>query len=341
MSKLRVGIIGCGGRGRAHALGYKESKDVEMVACADPKAENAKKLQEEYRVPKAYSDYREMLKKEKLDVVSICTWIRLHHEMVLDSVKAGVKAIHAEKPVAPTWGEAREMQKACDDAGIIVTYCHQRRFETRFQTARQLVRDGAIGQLTRMEAFCSNLFDWGTHWFDMLLFLNEQTPVKWVTGQIDASAPREVFGVPVENSGISFFACENGVMGMVATGEDHGGRCQIRLMGTDGLIEIGVPEGWQLRVLRAGEAGWQIPEAVKARETLNGTTLATLDIIEALKEGREPELSGRKAMMATELIFATYESSRRRARVNLPLEISDSPLLTMLESGAIGPRKPA
>ncbi len=48
-------------------------------------------------------------------------------------------------------------------------------------------------------------------------------------------------------------------------------------------------------------------------------------------------LSGRKALQATELIFATYESSRRRARIYLPLEIEDSPLISMLEKGMVGP----
>ncbi|NLE43843.1 MAG: gfo/Idh/MocA family oxidoreductase, partial [Chloroflexi bacterium] len=57
---------------------------------------------------------------------------------------------------------------------------------------------------------------------------------------------------------------------------------------------------------------------------------AILDVIDALKTGREPELSARRALRATELIFATYESSRSRCRVELPLTIEDSPLLAML-----------
>jgi len=64
--------------------------------------------------------------------------------------------------------------------------------------------------------------------------------------------------------------------------------------------------------------------------------LAVLDLIDCLKTGREPVLSGRKALQATELIFATYESSRRHARAYLPLEIEDSPFLSMLEAGIIG-----
>jgi hypothetical protein len=54
---------------------------------------------------------------------------------------------------------------------------------------------------------------------------------------------------------------------------------------------------------------------------------------DCLETGREPELSGRKALRTTELLFATYESSRCRGRVTLPLEIDDSPLLTRVEQG--------
>jgi hypothetical protein len=61
--------------------------------------------------------------------------------------------------------------------------------------------------------------------------------------------------------------------------------------------------------------------------------LSVLDLLDCLETGREPELSSRKALRVTELIFATYESSRRRGRVTLPLEIDDSPLLTGLEQG--------
>ena len=58
------------------------------------------------------------------------------------------------------------------------------------------------------------------------------------------------------------------------------------------------------------------------------------DAIDCLGNGREPVLSSRKALQATELIFATYESARRRARVTLPLQIDDSPLIAMV--GAMG-----
>lgn len=104
MAVFRVGIIGCGGRGKSHARGYAASKDAKIVACADPDRKNAAALAKENKIPKSriYADYKKMLEKEKLDIVSICTWTGLHTQMVIDGAEAGVKAIHAEKPMAPT-----------------------------------------------------------------------------------------------------------------------------------------------------------------------------------------------------------------------------------------------
>ncbi|SVD21391.1 uncharacterized protein METZ01_LOCUS374245, partial [marine metagenome] len=65
------------------------------------------------------------------------------------------------------------------------------------------------------------------------------------------------------------------------------------------------------------------------------TVASVIDLVDAVKDSREPELAGRKALQATELIFSTYESSRRRGKVTLPLDVDDSALISMLETGAI------
>jgi UDP-N-acetylglucosamine 3-dehydrogenase len=108
VAQLRVGVIGCGGR--EHALGYKEAADkVKIVAVADPVAEAAQKLAETYPVKNIHQDYKEMLANNQLDIVSVCTWPEQHRDQVVDSINAGVKAIHCEKPMAPTWGEAHHV----------------------------------------------------------------------------------------------------------------------------------------------------------------------------------------------------------------------------------------
>ncbi len=348
MAQFRVGIIGCGrpwksvgasgfGMGHAHARGYAASPEATIVALADLSQENARAFQAEHGGEQIYQDYREMLAREQLDIVSICTWPHLHAEMVIAAAAAGVKAIHCEKPMAPTFGEARRMAAACQEHGAQLTFNHQRRFGKVFQKARELLRSGAIGQLQRMEATCPNLFDWGTHWFDMLFFYNDETPAEWVIGQIELRGSEKVFGVPVEGQGLSYFQYRNGVQGMLITRADAAGpwRAINRLIGSDGMIEVCLGAGPPLRMWGKGQIAWQDVEVpdIESSDLGDPIRLGVLDLIDALKIGREPELSARRALQATELIFATYESSRRRGRVDLPLEIDDSPLIALLGQG--------
>ena len=238
--------------------------------------------------------------------------------------------------MAPSWGEAKQMNQACVDNDVVLTFSHQRRFSAPYVKAKQLANDGTIGQLIRVEGACPNLFDWGTHWFDMFFFYNNDEPAEWVIGQIDASESQEVFGVPVESSGISWVGWNNGVEGLLATGGTAEQDISNRLVGTDGIIEIGRKNARPMRVLSTNSQGWTTPDLSDLESQGNETILSVLDLIDAVKNGREPELIGWKALQATELIFATYESSRMRAKITLPLDVDDSALVTMLESGMLG-----
>jgi hypothetical protein len=170
----------------------------------------------------------------------------------------------------------------------------------------------------------------------MFFFYNNDEPAEWVIGQIDASEPQEVFGVPVESSGVSWVGWNNGVEGLLATDGTAEQDISNRLVGTDGIIEIGRQKAKPMRVLSTKSQGWTTPDLSDLGSQGNETILSVLDLIDAVKNDREPDLIGWKALQATELIFATYESSRRRAKINLPLDVDDSALVTMLESGMIG-----
>ncbi|MGQ9525248.1 MAG: Gfo/Idh/MocA family protein [Armatimonadota bacterium] len=345
--KFRVGFIGCGrpwrtegstgfGMAYAHAGGYKKLTDCELVACADISETNAKAFAEANGVPAVYTDYNEMLAKERLDIVSICTWPHLHAQMVIDAARAGVKAIHCEKPMAPTYGESHRMARFCEERGVQLSFNHQRRFLEPFQRARQMLKEGVIGELKRIEGACADIFDWGTHWLDMFFFYNNETPVEWVIGQIDSRKEHKVFGVPLENQAICDFKFANGVRALLFTGAGSDVGFANRLIGSKGIIEL-LWDQPVLRVMTEAEAGWRIVETKEGLHDGVAIDRAIADLVDALKTGREPELSARRALRATEVIFATYESSRRRGRVDMPLDIDDSPFLSMLEAGDIGP----
>jgi len=343
----RAAIIGAGsarpggqywGMGHGHAQAYADHPRVDLVAIADIKPENAQALADRFGVAATFDSHQKMLKAVNPDIVSVCTYPATHCAIVCDVAKAGVKAIHSEKPMAPTWGEAKKMVATCEKHSVQLTFNHQRRFLEPFRIARDLAHDGTIGELRRLEATCGNLMDWGTHWFDMLCFFNNNTDIEWVIGQIDGREGRPVFGLPHEGQGLSQFKFVNGVRGMLVTGHDANLGADLRLLGTEGLIEVhnAFPHA---RVLTSARKGWKM---IKTKEGLHGmeaVTRAIADAIACLESKQEPELAARRALRSTELIFATYESSRLRQRIDLPLRAKDSAFLTMLEEGVWSRRR--
>jgi len=355
MKKLRVGIIGTGRKkprgdrfGYAmayqHAEGYQALDTCELVACADIVQENADAFAQNFGIGKTYLDYRQMLSEEDLDVVSICTWMHLHEPMVLDACESGVKAIHCEKPMADTWGGATRMAQAAEKAGVQLTFNHQRRYGEPFTIAKQMLDDGKIGRLERLECGAGNLYDTGTHFVDMFsFFLGDGVAAKWVLCQVDYRTENLVFGSHNENQQVLLTEYENGVFGVVMTGAPDGGNpvgCVDKLIGSEGVIEVGAQSGAPIRYRLAGQSEWTEPDTGGA--SIHGPRFierAVADVIDCLLQGRKCQLDAGNALIATEIIFGAYESSRRRGRVDFPLQIEDNPLAAMVASGDLCPEK--
>ncbi len=347
--RYRYAIIGTGrpwksegatgfGMAHPHYEGFQATGRVELVAVADIREEAAHRFLADQNASAAvYNDFRTMLAEQKPDIVSITTWPHLHSELTIAAAEAGVKGIHCEKPMATTWGDAKRMKAAADANGVVLTFNHQRRFLEPFQRAKQLLDVGAIGELKRMEAQCGDMFDWGTHWLDMLFFFNNETPAEWVIGQIDSRTESRVFGAFQENQAICHFKCRNGVRGLLITGYEADLGTAIRLIGTEGVLEI----GWgtpSLRIRAKGNTDWRDIETAEGIHGNLAINRACADLLHALDTpGYKPLLSADNAIQHTEVIYATYESSRRRGRVDLPLQPEDSALLALLEAGEIGP----
>jgi len=350
MAKYRVGILGTGrgvrpdgkerkGISYQHAPAYLSHPDAEIVALADLVPENAAAYAANFKIqPALYDHHQKMLAEARLDMVSVCVWTGLHPQMVMDCAAAGVKAIHCEKPMAGTWGDAKRMAAFCAERGVQLTFNHQRRFGASFRKAKELLQDGAIGELERLEGCCPNMMDWGTHWLDMMFFYNDDVPAEWVIAQIDKRTDKAVFGLQMDDQAISWIGFQNGVQGLMTTGE-QAGKLSNKLVGSAGVIDIGSADGRTVRLFNAGSDGWEVFDLEGGLHGGSAFEGAIHDAIDSLTAGREPELSARKALQCTEVIFATYESSRRRGRVDLPLDIEDHPMVAMMEAGQMGPNR--
>ena len=118
--------------------GVPERPGFHLAAATEPNTETSLAFQETFAIPTMYADPKEMLQKESLDVVSICTWHGLHAPQTLMAAEQGAKAVLCEKPMAVSLDEADQMIAACRTSGTKLAIGHQRRFYPGWTEARRL-----------------------------------------------------------------------------------------------------------------------------------------------------------------------------------------------------------
>src|SRR5258706_4449697 len=164
--QIRVGIIGCGWPGAAHARGYVASGGFKVVAVADLIPERRKKLMAEFQIAREYSDAKDLLKDKEIDAVSIALPNHMHAPIALAAFRAG-KHVLCEKPPAISAAEARRMDAAAKKNGKVLLYSLQRRFGPHEQAAKAAVAKGYVGDGYHVRAVWTRTrgIPVGTGWF--------------------------------------------------------------------------------------------------------------------------------------------------------------------------------
>ena len=116
-AKYRVGMIGIGRKGAQHARAYRIDPRTQIVAAADSDEENLEVFCKRFGV-QGYTDYREMLSKESIDITAPILPVGPNPSVVIGCAEAGVKGILCEKPFAPSLREADAMVAACRSNGV-------------------------------------------------------------------------------------------------------------------------------------------------------------------------------------------------------------------------------
>jgi predicted dehydrogenase len=355
--KYRAAVIACGRISGAHASGYIANPGIELIACADISSEALEKFGTAYKIPqeRRYLNYEQMMDRERPDLVSICSLHHLHAPMTIAVAAYKPKAILCEKPIALSLGEADAMIDACKRSGTLLIIGHQRRFCPQYIAAYNALKAGEIGELVTIETHghpgCSLLVD-GTHTVDLIRWFADESPIEWVMGQIDVRERRTAWGSYVENAAFTIYRFQNGVrafmtLGHLLSSKDKTSRDPLwpdvppgsyhlfTLRGTKGEIQIdgdAPVEGrpW-VRLIKDGVAK-EIPLEWQRRGNPDKSphALLTQAIIDSLEKGVPHTLEATSARATLEVLMAVYESSRRRAIVELPLEISENPMFEMI-----------
>ena len=343
----KVALIGCGrpwkadgatgfGMAHRHMAGYANTGRCTLVAVVDRTPARGQEFVAVHNPQaKVYTDRLEMMRAERPDIVSVCLWPQFHAEAVCQVAAFGPKLILCEKPMDIHWDACLRMHEVCRQNGVMLTFNHQRRFNLPLAAAKALLDAGEIGALQRMEGAWRDLADTGSHVLDMMFFFNHEQPADWVLGQIDMRDAQLVFGALQAGCGISEIRFKNGVRATYRFGQDHAENgCLLRLIGERGLIEILFDAPW-LRIRRAGQAEWEVVDTGEHIHDDKAIYRAIAEMIHCLEKGGVSQLDSSHALRATEVIFATHESSRRRGRVDLPLPAGPCAMLQMVASGEL------
>lgn len=151
MKKLRSAIIGCGNIHLFHADAIKDHPQAELAAVVDIDPDRARKTAERFTC-EAYSDYRQVLNRNDIDVIHLCTPHYLHAPMAIEAMQQG-KHVLTEKPMAITVEEAERMNAVSRETGKVIGVCFQNRYNPTSVHIRELLDSGKAGQVKGGRAF--------------------------------------------------------------------------------------------------------------------------------------------------------------------------------------------
>jgi predicted dehydrogenase len=143
---VRIGVIGAGFARTTQIPGFKNCKDAQIVAIASARREHAEEVARQFGIPHVESDWRALVAREDVDLVSIVTPVVTHCEMTLAALSHG-KAVLCEKPMAMNADEAWRMIEAARAAGVLALIDHELRFLPGRRKMRELVQGGAVGKI--------------------------------------------------------------------------------------------------------------------------------------------------------------------------------------------------
>lgn len=353
-----IGHTGQGDYGHSLHLVWNHRPDVQLVALADPDETGRTKAAVEAGAPKTYADYREMLEKERPDLVSIGPrWTVHHRDYLLDCAAVGVHG-YLEKPISVDLVEADEMVEAAASKNLKWAVAHQKRMVPQVQYARKkIVEEGLIGDVLEMRsrgkedhrAGGEDLIVLGTHMFDLMNFFYGQP--KWCAASIlvdgrpatkaDVHDPLEPVGPVVGDTLQATFLFDNGLPGYFSSRKNahgNGGRWGLDIYGTKGIVSIRfevVPDVFWAETSSwfpaTGSIDWKhLPDSpyFKTDEdpAVAMNVFAIDELLAAIEENREPQISLAKGRESYEMIQAVNAAHIHGGRIDLPLKDRRHPL---------------
>ena len=166
---LKIGIIGAGRMGSAHAEALKEAKDAKLSGVYDPAAATVEAFASKFGVGKVYSSVAELAGDKTIDAVLVCNFSDQHHQTLVELLDAGKKAIFCEKALVRKLADGEDLLRRVKNAGAQVMVGHHRRYIPGYAALHKVVAEGRLGTVRMAKAaLCTNGYSrqWGDFFAD-------------------------------------------------------------------------------------------------------------------------------------------------------------------------------
>jgi UDP-N-acetyl-2-amino-2-deoxyglucuronate dehydrogenase len=344
---LKYAIIGCGRISPNHIAAALEN-NLEIIALCDIDESKMDTMIQNVKLPadiKRYTDYNEMLNNEKPELVAICTESGKHGKIALDCIDAGANLI-IEKPIALSLEEADMIIKNANKKNIKVSACHQNRFNKSVQKIREAIEANRFGRLmhgtahirwNRGEDYYTQAPWRGTWEQDGGVLMNQCIHnidlLRWMMGdeiiEVVGMTDNLIHGfIAVEDLGMALVKFSNGSYGIIeGTTNIYPRNLEetLYIFGEKGTVKAGgksvnLIEEWQF------SDNLDDSEEIKKKYHENPPTVYGFghnplyaDVIDAIKNDREPYVTAIDGRNALELVLAIYKSAAEGKIVKLPL----------------------
>lgn len=314
----------------SHAAGYALFPQAEVVAVCDLKPDLLEQFQRNWCTTwpavSTYTDYRQLLDRERIDLLSVVTPDHVHAQIVVDAAQRGVKGILCEKPIATSLADADRMIEACRGHGVVISINHHRRWEAIYHAALAYLRnsDGTPGPLGPVQRIVATfgaprgmLFRNGTHLIDTICWFSGSDP-QWVTGALDpehpAYGPRYIGdggrdpALDPGGSGLIHFA--NGVQAYVTCSKRISANFELDVFCEHGRLRIDDNAG-QIYPGPAAKRAWPyhpLPVPHAQREMTVAALTEIVDLIERGHANTETTSPPRAARTSLAVILAIIQS---------------------------------
>jgi UDP-N-acetyl-2-amino-2-deoxyglucuronate dehydrogenase len=342
--KIRIAVVGCGRISKNHFGSIEQhNKDIELAAVCDLDASVLEAHISQYQIP-GYSDIEDLLNKEKIDIVALCTPSGIHPSQAILAAKYKINVL-TEKPMGTRLTDGVSMVKACDLAGVRLFVVKQNRRNATLQLLKRAIEGGRFGKIynvainvfwTRPQEYYDQGNGWrGTWEFDGGAFMNQASHyvdlLDWLIGPVEsvmAYTATQVRNIEAEDSGVALVRWRNGALGTVNVSMltyPNNFEGSITILGEKGTVRIG---GVAVNEIQQWNFSDDRPEDREIKNVNYATSsvygyghpLYYQNVIDVIRGKVEPETDGRSGLKSLEMIEAIYRSAKDGIKINLPLE---------------------